>query len=61
MVNGEMMFYCGITAVAASIVIGIVAFIVFRVRFSSLKHQLDQEYGEQEKKESKPTRRKSGE
>lgn len=60
MANGEIIFYCGIAAIATSIVIGIAAFIVFRVRFSALKHQLDQEYGEQAKKENKPIRPGSG-
>ena len=52
MVNGEMMFYLGIAAVIGAMVIGITAFIVFKMRFSALRRQLDQEYGKKTKPEA---------
>lgn len=52
MVNGEMMFYLGIAAVIGAMVIGIAAFIVFKMRFSALRRQLDQEYGKKTKHEA---------
>lgn len=52
MVNGEMMFYLGIAAVIGAAVIGITVFIVFKMKFSALWRQLDQEYGKKENPEA---------
>lgn len=50
MVRGEMIFYCGVAAIIVAVVIGIAVFFIFKIRFSALNRQLDQEYGKQEKK-----------
>ena len=46
----ELLFYGGIAAMAAAVVCGIVAFVIFRLRAARLKRMLDVEYGEQDRK-----------
>ena len=41
----ELLFYGGITAMAAAVIFGIVAFVIFRLRGTRLRHLLDMEYG----------------
>lgn len=60
MVRGEMIFYCGIAAIVVAVVLGIAVFFIFKVRFSALNRQLDQEYGEQEKKNAGSVQSGSG-
>lgn len=59
MVAGEMIFYCGIAGLAASVVMGIAAFILFKIRFSTLNRRLEQEYGKREKKRAEPVQSRS--
>lgn len=42
----ELLFYGGIAAMAISVLLGITAFVVFKVRASRLKRLLDAEYGD---------------
>lgn len=44
----ELLFYGGIAAMAAAVLVSIIAFVGFRLRAANLKRQLDEEYGEQE-------------
>lgn len=46
----EVMFYGGIAAMTVAAVLALAAFVTFKVRGNRLKHVLDSEYGEQEKK-----------
>lgn len=45
-----LLLYGGIAAMAAAVLFGIAAFVIFRLRAARLKRQLDMEYGEKEKK-----------
>ena len=56
MLHGEIFFYAGIIAIIASLLLGIVAFVMFKVLLSRLNRQLDQEYGPQEQLGKKPVR-----
>ena len=49
----EMLFYGGIAAIAASLVSGVAAFVIFKVRSSRLNRLLDSEYGERSGKTRK--------
>lgn len=46
----ELLFYGGIAAMAAAVLGGVIALVIFRLRAARLKRLLDMEYGEQEKK-----------
>ena len=54
----ELLFYGGAAAAAAALVLGCLAFILFKVRRARLNAQLDREYGAPEKEpgHSRPTR-----
>lgn len=43
----EMLFYGGITAVAVSLGLAVVAIVIYKIRASRLKRLLDSEYGRQ--------------
>lgn len=42
----ELLFYGGVAAMAAAMLVSVIAFVGFRLRAASLKRQLDEEYGE---------------
>lgn len=46
----ELLFYGGLTAMAATVLLGIMAFVIFKLRTTKLNRLLDKEYGEREKK-----------
>ena len=56
MSHGEILFNIGIVSIIASVLLGIVALVVFKVLFSKLNLQLDKEYGQQENAGKKPAR-----
>lgn len=55
--GNELLFYGGIAAVVGALLLGTVLFIIFKVKWTHLNDQLNQEYGAMEKS-SKHTRSK---
>lgn len=46
---GDLLFYSGIATTVAALLLGVVLFVVFKLKWHRLKAKLDQEYGAIEK------------